>query len=101
MKTFRIIAIVATQAPLIYFELGSRDLLGGFNQTSEGFFLMVGLFVAVPLLNLAWLVLEAARSFRMAREKGCSRTILLPLAPLIFVAEAIAIDLYLLGHVRM
>lgn len=97
----RVAVIILTQVPIIYFELGRRDLLGGFNQTSEGFSLLIGLFLIVPLVNLVWLVVETARCFRAVRETGLDRTVLRPLVALLFLLEAMAIDLYLLSHARM
>ena len=40
MNLFRAITITLTQCPLVYFELGRRDLLSGFNQTDQGFGLL-------------------------------------------------------------
>ena len=101
MTLLRLFAIVFTQLPLIYFELGSRDMLGGFNQTDQGFGLMIALFAAAPLLTLAWLIVESGRTVRLTKEKGFNRSLLLPVVALLFFFEAIAIDLYLLSHVRM
>ncbi len=101
MTLFRAMAIVLTQMPLLYFELGRRDMLGGFNQTDQGFGLMIGLFIVVPLVNLVWLIVESRRTFRQTREKGLSKALLLPFVALLFLFEALIIDLYLLSHVRM
>ena len=101
MKLFRIIAIALTQIPLLYFELGSRDMLGGFNQTDQGFGILVGLFVVVPLVNLVWLIVESRRTFKQVRKKGFNKSLLLPFVALFFFFEALAVDLYLLSHLRM
>ena len=101
MSFFRAAVIVLTQVPLLYFELGSRDMLGGFNQTDQGFGLMVGLFIVVPLINLAWLIVESLRAFKLTREVGFNKSLLFPVVALFFLFEAIAVDLYLLSHVRM
>ena len=101
MKQFRIIAIILTQVPLLYFELGSRDMLGGLNQTDQGFGILIGLFVVVPLINLAWLIVESRRTFKKIREKGFNKSLLLPFVALFFFFEALAVDLYLLSHARM
>lgn len=101
MTILRLISIVATQVPLLYFEAGSRDLLGGFNQTDAGFSLMVTLFVLVPFLDLSWLILESRRAWRRTRDRGLNRSLLLPPVALLFFFEALAIDLYILSHARM
>lgn len=101
MNLFRAVIIVLTQLPLLYFELGRRDLLGGFNQTDDGFSLLIGLFVVVPLVNLVWLLFETTRSFRLVRERGFGKMVLLPFVPLLLLLESLAIDLYLLSYARM
>jgi len=101
MNLFRAITITLTQCPLVYFELGRRDLLSGFNQTDQGFGLLVGLFIVVPLLNLVWLIIESRRTFKLARTKGFNKSLPLPFVALLFFCEALAIDLYLLTFVRM
>lgn len=101
MNLVRAIVIILTQVPLLYFELGRRDLLGGFNQTDQGFGLLIGLVVIVPLLNLFWLMFETTRTLKQVREQGFNRGIVLPFVALLFLFEAVIIDLYLLSHVRM
>jgi hypothetical protein len=101
MKLFRFLVITATQVPLLYLELGRHDMLGGFNQTDAGFGLMVGLFIAVPLFNLGWLIFETWRSFRLSRQKKLSRNLVWPFIALTLLIEALVVDLYLLSLVRM
>jgi len=101
MNLFRAITMTLTQCPLLYFELGRRDLLGGFNQTDQGFGLLIGLFIVVPLLNLTWLIVESRRTFKMTGAKGFNKSLPLPFIALLFFCEALAIDLYLLTFVRM
>ena len=101
MRIFRCAVVVMTQVPLLYFELGRHDMLGGFNQTDAGFGLLLGLFVMVPILILAWLLLETVIAIRLAKKDGFSRTVLLPFFALAILLESLAIDLYLLSHARM
>lgn len=101
MNLLRAIAVTMTQVPILFFELGRRDMLGGFNQTDQGFGLMIGLFIVVPLIDLVWLIIESRRTFKLTREKGFNKSLLLPFVALFFFFEALAIDLYLLSHVRM
>lgn len=101
MNLFRAIAITLTQLPILYFEAGRRDMLGGFNQTDEGFGLLIGLFIVVPLVNLVWLGVETSKTFKKTREVGFNKSLPLPFVALFFLLEALAIDLYLLSHLRM
>ncbi|PLX98279.1 MAG: hypothetical protein C0623_13225 [Desulfuromonas sp.] len=101
MNLLRAMAIMLTQLPLLYYELGRRDLLGGFNQTDHGLGLLVGLFVVVPIGNFIWLVSETVRSFRKTRKPGLNRAMALPFVALLMLFESLAIDLYLLSQARM
>ncbi len=98
---FRGIAIFFTQLPMILFIGGKYDLLFGFNQTHSGFTLLISLFVLVPLLNLAWLIIEITLSVKLFGHRNKALSFLLPLIAVFFFAESIAIDLYLLSQARM
>jgi len=98
---FRGIAIFLTQLPMILFIGGKFDLLFGFNQTHSAFTLLLSLFVLVPLLNLAWLIIEITLSVKLFRHRNRALSFLLPLIAVFFIAESIAIDLYLLSQARM
>ena len=101
MIFLRISAIIGTQLPILLFYGGTHDLLFGFNQTNEGFTTMIALFVLVPILNLTWLVIETKRSYKLTKEKGFNKSMMLPFVALFFLLEALAIDVFLLGQLRM
>jgi len=101
MNFFRIFTIIVTQLPLLLFFGGTHDLLFGFNQTQQGFTTMIALIFLVPVLNLAWLIIETRRTYRRTREKGFNKSLLMPFVALLFFLEALAIDLFLLGQLRM
>ena len=101
MILFRISAIILTQLPLLLFFGGTHDLLFGFNQTSEGFSTMIGLFIIVPITNLTWLGVETKRTFKLTREKGFNKSLPIPFIALFFFLEALAIDYFLMTQVRM
>jgi hypothetical protein len=98
---FRGIAIFLTQLPMILFIGGKFDLLFGFNQTHSAFDLLIYLFVLVPLLNLAWLIIEITLSVKLFRHRDRALSFLLPLIAVFFFVESIAIDLYLISQARM
>lgn len=85
---------------ILYFG-GKYDLLFGFNRTDAGFSTLLLLFVAVPLLNLFWLVVEIILSVKQSRQQVRAANFLMPIIALFFLAEAIGIDLYLLSQARM
>jgi hypothetical protein len=86
---------------MILFIGGKFDLLFGFNQTDSGFTLLLSLFVLVPLLNLAWLIIEITLSVKLFRHRDIAVPILMPLIAVFFLLESIAIDLYLISQARM
>jgi len=99
--TFRGIVIFLTQLPMILFIGGKFDLLFGFNQTDSGFTILISLFVLVPLINLAWLIIEITLSVKLFSHRNRVLSFLLPLIAVFFFVESIAIDFYLLSQVRM
>ena len=101
MIFLRTSAIIVTQLPILLFFGGTHDLLFGFNQTQQGFTTMIGLFVIVPILNLVWLVMETRRTYKLTREKGFNKSLPLPFFALFFLLESLAIDVFLLGQLRM
>ncbi len=101
MKVFRGAAILLTQLPLLLFVGAKYDLLFGFNRMDSGFGLLVFLFLSVPLLNLAWLVVEIVRSVKLSGQQSRAATFLIPLVPVFFLLESLAIDLYIAAHARM
>ena len=86
---------------MILFIGGRFDLLIGFNQTNSGYTLLLFLFVLVPLLNLAWLIIEITLSVKLFRHREIAVSILMPLIAVFFFVESIAIDLYLISQARM
>ncbi|MGD2100081.1 MAG: hypothetical protein PVG35_21095 [Desulfobacterales bacterium] len=101
LNLFRGIAILLTQLPLILFLGGKYDLIFGFNRMDSGFAALLFLFVAVPPLNLAWLVTETLISIKRYRQQNRAASFLMPCMALFFLLESVAIDFYLLSHARM
>jgi|GEM_PF-1515467 len=101
MKFFRWLAVVVTQGPFLFFFGGKHDLLFGFNQSSAGFDTLIFLFLAVPVLDLVWLVLELKRCIKPAEGRKRAPAFLMAVVAGCFLAEALAIDLYILSHARM
>ena len=93
--------IILTQLPMILFVGGKFDLLFGFNQTSSGFTLLLFLFVSGPLLNLSWLITEIILSVKLSKHQVKAVYFLMPIIPVFFIIESLAIDYYLLLQVRM
>jgi hypothetical protein len=79
---------------------GSLDLLGGWNQTDGAMGTLLVLFVSVPLLTLALLVIEFVRCCR-SRFGEHHRAMFNILLALGLFVESLAIDLYILSQVRM
>ena len=90
-----------TQLPLVLFVGAKFDLIFGFNRMDSGFTLLVYLFLLVPPLNLSWLITEIIRSVKFSRRQSRAVTFLMPIIALFFLAESIAIDLYIASHARM
>ena len=86
---------------IIYYFAGVFDLLFGFNQTSAGFNTLVLLFVLVPLLNLAWVIIEIRLAIKRFRYRKGVAFLLMPTLAVLLLIESLAIDLYLLTQVRM
>jgi len=59
------------------------------------------LFVALPMLNLAWLVQEVRHAVKSLRERKGWLALLGPPLALLFLIEALAVDYYILTQVRM
>ena len=93
--------ILLTQLPLILFLGGKYDLIFGFNRMDSGFTLLLYLFILVPPLNLAWLIIEIIRSIKLFRRQTIAVSFFMPCLALFFLMESLAIDLYLLSHARM
>ena len=77
------------------------DLIFGFNRMDGGFTILLSLFILVPLLNLAWLIIEITLSVKLFRHRDIAVSILMPLIAVFFLVESIAIDLYLISQARM
>ena len=101
MDIFRGITIFLTQLPLILFLGAKFDLIFGFNHMDSGFGLLLFLFVSIPLLNLAWLVIEIIRSVKLSGQQSRVITFLMPLVAVLFFIESMAIDLYIASYARM
>jgi hypothetical protein len=101
LNLFRGMAIFLTQVPLVLFVGAKFDLLFGFNRLDSGFSLLLSLFVGVPLVNLSWIIIETVQLVRASRRRDGTASFSEPLVALLFLAESIAIDFYILSHARM
>jgi len=82
--------------------LGGRfDLIFGFNHTDYGFTLFIFLFVLVPLVTLAWWLSEIILSIRLAIRLKRPMSLLMPGVALLFFAESVFLDIYLLSQARI
>ena len=101
MSVLRVIAISLPQL-LVLLDVGARfDLLLGFNRTDYGFSILLFLFVVTPLITLSWLVAEIIRSLRIARRSKSTISFLMPGVALLFFAESVLVDIFLLSQARM
>jgi len=90
-----------TQLPLILFIGAAYDLIFGFNRMDAGFSVLLFLFVFVPVLNLIWTISEIVRSVKLRKKQNRAISYLMPLMAVFFLAESIAVDLYILSQARM
>jgi hypothetical protein len=86
---------------MILFIGAKFDLIFGFNRMDSGFSILLFLFLLVPPLNLAWLIIEIIRSVKLFRRQNKAVSFLMPCMALFFLMESIAIDLYLITQARM
>lgn len=100
MTLLRCIAYLLPQVLILLFLGGSRDLLGGWNQTDDALVTLLALFVLSPSLALTLLVIEVVRCWKNRYEQRVRAALFIGLA-ILFLIEAIAIDVYLLTQVRM
>jgi hypothetical protein len=101
MNIIRGTAIFLTQLPLLLFWGAKFDLLFGFNRMDSGFATLLLLFVAVPLLNLCWLIAEIIRSTKFSGRLTITAKISWPIIALLFLLESIVVDLYIASHAKM
>jgi len=101
LKIFRGLSIFLTQLPLILFIGAAYDLIFGFNRMDAGFSVLLFLFVFVPVLNLIWTISEIVRSVKLRKKQNRAISYLMPLMAVFFLAESIAVDLYILSQARM
>jgi len=100
MPFFRVITLLL---PLILISLllaGSKDMLGGWNQTDDALFTVLVLFLLSPLLALALLSTEIARCCKALKGERAKAFLFIGLALIIFF-EALAVDFYFLSQLRM
>jgi len=90
-----------TQLPLILFIGAAYDLIFGFNRMDARFSVLLFLFVFVPVLNLIWTISEIVRSVKLRKKQNRAISYLMPLMAVFFLAESIAVDLYILSQARM
>jgi len=101
LRVLRVVAISPPQL-LVLLDVGARfDLLLGFNRTDYGFSILVFLFVVAPLITLSWLVAEIILSLRNARRSKRPISFLMPGVALLFFAESVLVDIFLLSQARM
>jgi len=86
---------------MILFVGGKFDLIFGFNRMDSGFTLLLFLFLLVPPLNLAWIIIEIIRFVKLSRHQIAAESFLMPLIAVFIFVESIVIDLYIASHARM
>ena len=101
LNIFRSAAILLTQLPLVLFFGAKHDLLFGFNRMDSGFTLLLLLFLLVPPLNLAWVIVEIVRSLRGIRHESRTARTTMVLLAFFFLVQSIGVDLYIASHARM
>jgi hypothetical protein len=93
------IAAVLPPQLLLLLVIGNYfHLLGDWFHTIVGLRLMVGLFIAGPLLALAWLLALGVANGR-GRSRGGARQPLWPAA--LLLVQATAVDLWFLSQLHM
>ena len=90
-----------TQLPLILFIGAAYDLSFGFNRMDAGFSVLLFLFVFVPIINLIWTISEIVRSVKLRKKRNQAISYLMPFMAVFFLAESLAVDLYILSQARM
>jgi hypothetical protein len=100
MAFFRVIAMALPLLLISLLVAGSKDMLGGWNQTNDALSTVLILFLLGPVVALALLVTELVGCYKAKQGARCKAFLFIGLAILIFI-EALAVDYYLLTQLRM
>jgi hypothetical protein len=98
MGKLGIIAVLPPQLLLLLVFGNYFNLLGDWVQTISGLRVLVGLFVAGPILALVWLVALAVSNWR-GRSRGSARKPLWP--AVLLLVQAVVVDLSFLSQMQM
>ena len=101
LNLFRIVSASLPQLLILLYVGGRFDLFFGFNRTDYGFTILLFLFVLIPLINLAWLLIEIIVSIRLAKREKRPMFFLMPGVALLFFVESLFVDIFLLSQARM
>ena len=100
MTFFRGIAFILPLALILLLLGGSYDLLGGWNQTDDAMGTVLILVLLSPMTALALLITEIVRCFKAEKGERGKAGLFVGLGVL-FLVEALAVDLYFLSQLRM
>lgn len=100
MPLFRVIAMVLPLLLISLLVAGSKDMLGGWNQTDNALSTVLTLFLLGPVVTLSLLVTEIVRYYKKRQGERGKALLFIGLAILFFI-EALAVDFYLLTQLRM
>lgn len=100
MPLFRVIAMVLPLLLISLLVAGSKDMLGGWNQTDNALSTVLTLFLLGPVVTLSLLVAEIVRYYKKRQGERGKTLLFIGLAILFFI-EALAVDFYLLTQLRM
>jgi hypothetical protein len=100
MVFFRVIAMALPLLLISLLVAGSKDMLGGWNQTDNALSTVLILFALGPLISLALLVTEIVGCYKTKQGERCKAFLFIGLAILVLI-EALVVDFYLLTQLRM
>jgi len=95
------IAMDLTQLPILLVVGARFDLLFGFQRTDAGFTTLLYFLLMVPLMNLSWLIVEAAISVRQAKRCKTTLSFLMPGLALFFLLESLLFDIVMVFQANM
>lgn len=100
MIFFRCVAIVLPQILILLLVAGSKDMLGGWNQTSDALTTVLILFLLSPIAALTLLTTEIVKCYKANKGERGKAFLFIGLGVILMV-ESLAIDLYFLSQLRM
>lgn len=101
MILIRIAGFLAPQILISLLKLAEKDLLGGWNQTDDAMGTVMALFFFGPVIIAFVLISDSIHVVTWRKDPARKLPIWLPFLGLIFFAESLAIDFYLLTQLRM